>query len=66
MNIKFNDKLVEVPDSCSISQFAQLQSIPDKGVALAVNFEIIQKALWPSTILKENDDIIIIKAVCGG
>lgn len=37
-----------------------------KGVAIAVNNMVIQKQVWPLTILKSNDNILIIKATQGG
>lgn len=36
------------------------------GIALAVNENIIPKDKWISFILKENDTLLIIKAVAGG
>jgi sulfur carrier protein len=36
------------------------------GIALAVNENIIPKDKWISYILKENDKLLIIKAVAGG
>jgi sulfur carrier protein len=40
--------------------------IDDKGIAIAVNFTVIQKSDWGKTKLKENDNITIIKATQGG
>lgn len=37
-----------------------------KGVAIAVNNVVIQKQAWPLTIVKSNDNILIIKATQGG
>ena len=37
-----------------------------KGIAVAVNNAVIPKAAWPTSILRENDKITIIKATQGG
>lgn len=37
-----------------------------KGVAVAVNNEVIPKEQWPSCLLQENDAILIITATQGG
>jgi thiamine biosynthesis protein ThiS len=40
--------------------------LPDSGVALAVNYQMVTRENWAETLLKENDDILIIKAASGG
>jgi sulfur carrier protein len=45
---------------------AQMESLPDKGVAIAVNGEIVQRSAWNGHIINNGDDIIILKAFCGG
>ena len=40
--------------------------LTQKGIAVAVNNAVIPKAEWQTTILTENDKIIIIKATQGG
>jgi len=38
----------------------------DRGLAVAVNQEVVPKSKWDDFQLKENDDILIIKATQGG
>ena len=40
--------------------------LPEKGVAVAVNNNIVPREEWRTYALHENDNIFIIKAVCGG
>lgn len=40
--------------------------LSQKGVAIAVNNEVIPKAAWESFKLKEQDKVVIIRAVRGG
>ncbi len=38
----------------------------DKGIAVALNSQVIPKNLWESTSLQQNDSILIITATQGG
>lgn len=51
----------------SLEALLQLE-IPDKskGIAVAVNQQVIPKAQWPSTVLRDQDSILIITATQGG
>ena len=65
MKLKVNDKEVET-GATHLSQFSQEQNLPTTGIALAVNNRMVPRAEWDSYVLKEGDNILIIKAVCGG
>ena len=65
MKITVNNK--EVTTGCqNLLELSQELKFPLSGIALAVNNRMIPRAQWESYILNENDDLIIIKAVCGG
>ena len=40
--------------------------LPDKGVAVAVNNAMVPRAEWAARTVQEGDDIVILKAFCGG
>ena len=65
MKVKINDKETEVTAKSLLELSAEL-SLPAKGVAGAVNNRMVPRAEWEQTAVKENDNIVIIKAVCGG
>ena len=65
MKLKVNDKEVET-GATHLSQFSQEQNLPTTGIAIAVNNRMVPRAEWDSYVLKEGDNILIIKAVCGG
>ena len=44
----------------------KLQFAHKKGVAVAVNEQVVMASLWATTLLKENDKILIISAAQGG
>lgn len=37
-----------------------------KGLAAALNNRVVKRADWSKTFLHDNDNILIISAVCGG
>ncbi|MBQ3658356.1 MAG: sulfur carrier protein ThiS [Bacteroidales bacterium] len=65
MKIIINSKTQETV-SKTVAELAKELNLPDLGVALAVNSEMIPRDKWQEKLLKENDDILIIKAASGG
>ena len=65
MKLKVNDKEVET-GATTLSQFSQEQNLPTSGIAIAVNQRMVPRTEWDSYALNEGDNILIIKAVCGG
>ena len=65
MKLKVNDKEVET-GATHLSLFFQEQDFPTTGIAVAVNQRMVPRAEWDSYALSEGDNILIIKAVCGG
>ncbi len=65
MNIKINNKETEV-NATTLSELAAELSLPEKGVAVAVNNRMVTRTDWNQTAIHEGDNIVVIKAVCGG
>lgn len=38
----------------------------DKGIAVAINGEVVRKSLWEETLLADNDSVEVVTAVAGG
>lgn len=53
-------------DFTSLSELIAHLGIDTQGVAVAVNQQIITRSLWKDFLLKENDNILIIRATQGG
>lgn len=66
MKIQINNKETEVADNCTLVQLAQQLSLPDKGVAMAINNQMIPRTAWDTHMLQPNDSLVIIQAACGG
>lgn len=50
----------------SLLELATELSLPEKGVAVAVNNKMVTRTEWGNSVLREGDNVVIIKAVCGG
>lgn len=65
MKIYINRKPTETTAS-NLAELAAELSLPQAGVALALNAKMIQRVDWENTQLSDGAEIIVIKAVCGG
>ena len=65
MKLRVNNKEMETW-ATNLSLFSQEQNLPITGIAIAVNNRMIPRTEWDTYTLNEGDNILIIKAVCGG
>lgn len=66
MVVTVNGKPITVDGSITLVQLLLHLSLKDIGIAMAVNKKMIPRTAWNEFALKENDDVVIIKAACGG
>ncbi|MDR1725796.1 MAG: sulfur carrier protein ThiS [Bacteroidales bacterium] len=67
MKIQVNKKDKIVPVDCSIMELISfLQAETNFGLAVAIGSKVIPREQWNKTILKEDDNVTIIEATCGG
>lgn len=65
MKVKLNNKEVEI-SSTNLLELSRELSLPQQGVAIAVNNGMIPRNSWADTKLEEGASVVIIKAACGG
>lgn len=65
MQILVNNTLTAT-EAVNVAELAEQLNLPERGVALAVNQRIVQRAEWRNTVLVPNDNVTIIKAAFGG
>ena len=65
MKIRVNNEEVETGANYLL-QLSQQLELPQTGIAVAVNNRMVPRSEWEHFVLHENDELIIIKAVCGG
>ena len=67
MTVYVNDRKHSVSDICNIDMLLDNIGLNEKkGIAVAVNYEVIPKKDWDNNYLKENDKILVIRATQGG
>ncbi len=53
-------------DACLIDILKEVSLDQSRGIAVAVNNEVVAKANWQSYLLNDNDHITVIRATQGG
>ncbi len=66
MNLFLNGEPASVPDAVTVADFLTSLGMPEKGVAVERNREIVPKSKYASTRLAEGDRIEIVQFVGGG
>lgn len=66
MEIKVNEQIHTVPQKATLLEVLNKLSIQQQGIAVALNQNIVSKQNWQSTVLKTNDNILVITATQGG
>lgn len=66
VKVKINNKETELADGATLAGVAHEQNLPDRGVAVAVNNVMVPREEWHTHCVSDGDDIIILKAFCGG
>jgi len=65
MKIKINGRETDTTAQTLEALAAEL-SLPEKGVAIAVASRMVPRNEWAQTALNADDNVLIIKAACGG
>ena len=66
MQIIVNNKTMELAEESTLSTLAETLRLPEKGVAVAVNNQMIPREEWSAMRLQEQAQVVVIKAACGG
>lgn len=66
MKIILNDKTYEIEEGTTLASFTENLGISPNGIAIALNYEVIPKNDWKTTVLKDGMELMMIHAVSGG
>lgn len=66
MNIKLNGDPHEIPGPLSVSALLEQLEIDARRVAVELNLDVIKKAAYDSSVIKEGDEVEIVNFVGGG
>ena len=66
MRLSINGEMKTFTNSINLSKLLEILNIQINGVAVAINMEIVSRNKYNETILNDEDDIEIVRAVGGG
>lgn len=66
MKIKLNGEDLELQDGAVLSDICTKLGIDSKGVAFAIDCDVIPRDEWASTTLADGTEVMMIRAACGG
>lgn len=66
IRITLNDKKYELATPVSVANFIASLELPTKGIALAIDYEVLPKEQWATTQLADGNELMLIHAVSGG
>ncbi len=65
MKVTVNDEAVEVPEQTTVAALLEALGFPDKGIAVAVDWAVIPRSRWQTT-LADGARVEVVTAVQGG
>ncbi|KDF00435.1 thiamine biosynthesis protein ThiS [Mycobacterium sp. ENV421] len=65
MKLMVNDEELEVDDGTTVSGLLDTLGFPDRGIAVAVNWSVLPRSQWDSTV-PEGARVEVVTAVQGG
>lgn len=66
MRVQVNGEIREVPDELTLGQLVSQLSLAPERVAIELNREVVRRAVWPETQVREGDQVEIVHFVGGG
>ncbi len=66
ITVHLNDEDLTIADNTSLSELVQIRDLKQSNVAIAVNGKVVPKSQWATTVLNDNDNVLVIKASYGG
>jgi len=66
MTITLNGSRREVADGTTLGQLVAEFSLPDRGVALAMNSEVVPRSAWAKTQVPPDAQVEVVTASKGG
>ena len=65
MKVTVNDEAVEVDEQTTVAGLLQTLGFPDKGIAVAVDWSVLPRSRWQTT-LTDGARVEVVTAVQGG
>jgi thiamine biosynthesis protein ThiS len=66
MNVVINGEPRSISENTNLAQLLQILELASARVAVELNQDVIRRAHWENTVLRENDRVEIVHFVGGG
>lgn len=66
MTVILNDKAHDIAEGTTLADFIDGLGIKPQGVAIAIDYEVVPKESWETTMLSDGIELMLITAVSGG
>jgi sulfur carrier protein len=66
ISVELNGQVRELRDDATVADAVAAAGAPDRGVAVAVDGEVVPRATWPRTPLSQGQKVEVLQAVQGG
>jgi sulfur carrier protein len=66
VTIRLNGDTHEIPEPMSVSALLERLEIDSRRVAVELNLNVVKKALYDSSVVKDGDEVEIVNFVGGG
>ena len=66
MHIQLNGEAYALSETLSVAGLLEHLQLAGRRVAVELNFEIVPRSQYETTLLKENDSVEIVHAIGGG
>lgn len=66
ISVAVNGEAREVPAGSTVADLARILDLPDAGVAIAVDDDVVPAARWPQVQLRADAQVDVLTAVQGG
>jgi sulfur carrier protein len=66
MNVLVNGKPTELAAGATVAAVLESLELPDRGVAVAVDAEVVPRGQWPEHELNEGARVEVLRAIQGG
>jgi sulfur carrier protein len=66
VNVRVNGESRELDDGTNVAEVVGALTDADRGVAVAVDGEVVPRSAWGATALADGQDVEVLRAVQGG
>lgn len=66
MRVQVNGEVRELPEQITLDQLVRELSLAPERLAIELNREVVRRAAWPQTEMREGDTVEIVHFVGGG